>query len=122
MAHARFLLHARDTKFSESFVAVFRAAGVEPLKLPPQSPNLNAFAERWVRSVKDECLDQLILFGERSLRHALQEFLAHHQHERNHQGLANVIPFPDERTGGQEESICKSERLGGLLNFYHRAA
>ena len=122
MAHARFLLHDRDTKFSEAFAAVFRAAGVAPLKLPPQSPNLNAFAERWVRTVKDECLDQLILFGERSLRHALQEFLAHHQHERNHQGLANVIPFPDARTGCQAGTIRKTERLGGLLNFYHRAA
>jgi transposase InsO family protein len=122
MAHARFLLHDRDTKFSEAFAAVFRAAGIEHLKLPPQSPNLNAFAERWVRSVKDECLDQLILFGKRSLRHALQEFLAHHQHERNHPGLANVIPFPDERIHGQDGPIHKTERLGGLLNFYHRAA
>ncbi|MEI2723922.1 MAG: integrase core domain-containing protein [Verrucomicrobiota bacterium] len=87
-----------------------------------QSPNLNAFAERWVRTVKEECLDQLILFGESSLRHALQEFLAHHQHERNHQGFDNVIPFPDERAQGQDGTIRKSERLGGLLNFYHRAA
>ena len=97
-----------------------------PLKsrdeLPPQSPNLNAFAERWVRSVKDECLNQMILFGERSLRHALQEYLAHHRHERNHQGLDNVIPFPDERTSGRAGVLRKSERLGGLLNFYHRAA
>jgi len=122
MANARFLLHDRDTKFSEAFAAVFRAAGIEPLKLPPQSPNLNAFAERRVRSVKDECLDQLILFGEPSLRHARQEFLAHHQHERNHQGLANVIPFPDEQTGWQDGPIRKAERLGSLLNFYHRAA
>src|SRR5580765_3698285 len=122
MAHARFLLHDRDTKFSQDFDALFQSAGIEALKLPPQSPNLNAFAERWVRSVKEECLDQLILFGERSLRHALQEYLAHHQHERNHQGLNNVIPFPDQRTGAQDGTIRKSERLGGLLNFYHRAA
>ena len=122
MAYARFLLHDRDTKFSEDFAAVFRAAGVEPLKLPPQSPNLNAFAERWARSVKDECLDQFILFGEGSLRHALQEYLAYHQHERNHQGLDNLIPFPNERAQGQDGTIRKSDRLGGLLNFYHRAA
>jgi transposase InsO family protein len=122
MAKARFLLHDRDAKFSEGFDAVLRTAGIQPLKLPPQSPNLNAFAERWVRSVKDECLDQLILFGERSLRHALNEYLAHHQHERNHQGLDNVIPFPHQRTLCQDGSIRKSERLGGLLNFYHRAA
>jgi transposase InsO family protein len=122
MANARFLFHDRDAKFSEGFDAVLRAAGVQPLKLPPQSPNLNAFAERWVRAVKDECLDQLIIFGERSLRHALNEYLAHHQHERNHQGLDNVIPFPDQRSVCQDGTIRKSERLGGLLNFYHRAA
>ena len=122
MTHARFLLHDRDAKFSEAFAAVFCAAGIEPLKLPPQSPNLNAFAERWVRSIKEECLDQFILFGERSLRHALNEYLTHHQRERNHQGLANVIPFPDERSAPGPGKMIKSERLGGLLNFYHRTA
>jgi len=81
-----------------------------------------AFAEHWVRSVKEECLDQLIPFGERSLRHALQEFLAHHQHERNHQGLANVIPLPDARTACQAGMIHKADRLGGLPNLFHRAA
>ena len=95
---------------------------VKPVKLSPQAPNLNAFAERWVHSVKEECLDQLILFGERSLRHALHEYLAHHQHERNHQGLDNVIPFPDERAEPDSGKIVKSERLGGLLNFYYRQA
>jgi transposase InsO family protein len=122
MANARFLLHDRDAKFSGNFDAVFQAAGIQALKLPAQSPNLNAFAERWVRSVKEECLDQLILFGERSLRHALNEYLAHHQHERNHQGLENVTLYPDHRTGCSQGVILKSERLGGLLNFYHRAA
>jgi putative transposase len=122
MAKARYLLHDRDAKFSQDFDALFQSAGIEPLKLPPRSPNLNAFAERWVRSVKEECLDQLILFGERSLRHTLQEYLVHHQHERNHQGIDNVIPLPDQRAGCHQEGIRKSERLGGLLNFYHRAA
>jgi len=95
MTQARFLLHDRNTKFSEAFDVRFRSAGIAPLKLPPQSPNLNAFAERWVRSVKDECLDQLMLFGQHSLRYALKEYLAHPQHERHHQGRANVIPFPE---------------------------
>ena len=81
MAKARFLLHDRDAKYSQDFDAVFQSAGIEPLKLPPQSPNLNAFAQRWVRSVKDECLDQLILFGERSLHHALNQYLVQHQCE-----------------------------------------
>jgi hypothetical protein len=122
IANARFLLHDRDAKFSENFDALFHAAGIQALKLPPQSPNLNAFAERWVRSVKEECFDQLILFGERSLRHVLNEYLAHHQHERNHQGLDIVIPFPDQRSICQDGTIRKSERLGGLFHFYQRAA
>jgi putative transposase len=122
MTHARYLLHDRDAKFSEDFDDVFQSAGIEPLKLPPRSPNLNAFAERWVRSVKDECLDQLILFGERSLHHALKGYLSHFLHERNHQGLENVIPFPHQPTGHREGTVHKSERLGGLLNFYRRAA
>jgi putative transposase len=90
--------------------------------LPPKSPNLNAFAERWILSVKVEILDQMILFGERSLAYVIQNYIAHHHHERNHQGLDNVIPFPDERLRSTEREIMKSERLGGLLNFYCRKA
>ncbi len=119
---ARFLLHDRDTKFSDAFDAILRDAGVTAINLPPQSPNLNAFAERWVRAVKAECLAQLILFGERSLRHALNEYLVHHQTERNHQGLDNVIPFPNAQTLAGAGDVHRAERLGGLLNFYYRAA
>jgi putative transposase len=122
LPNARFLLHDRAAKYSQGFDSIFLAAGIEPLKLPPQSPNLNACAERWVRSVKAECIDQLILFGEHSLRHVLAEYLAHHHHERNHQGLDKIIPFPDQRVGPRNGEITKAERLGGLLNFYHRAA
>ena len=118
----RYLIHDRDGKYCPGFDAVFESAGVQPLKLPSQSPNLNAFAERWVRSVKEECLDQLILFGQHSLRHALNEYLAHYHQERNHQGLDNVIPFPDSRAGPTTAKIVKAERLGGLLKFYYRQA
>lgn len=121
-SNARFLLHDRDPRFSDAFDALLQDAGVTAIKLPPRSPNLNAFAERWVRSVKEECLDQLILFGARSLRHALNEYLAHHQTERSHQGLDNLIPFPDDRAHGQVGVMAQSKRLGGLLNFYYRAA
>ena len=91
--------------------------------LPPRSPNLNAYAERWVRSVKEECLSRLILFGEASLQHALHEYVAHYHHERNHQGKGNVLLFPvvsqdPERKG----SIQCCERLGGLLKYYAREA
>ncbi len=121
---ARYLIRDRDAKFTDGFDQILAAAGIKPVKLPPQSPNLNAFAERWVRSVKEECLNQLILFGEKPLEHVLENYIAHHQQERNHQGLDNVIPFPDERLTKQlpDGKIVKAERLGGLLNFYHRQA
>jgi putative transposase len=122
LTNARYLIHDRDAKYTEGFDRILQGAGIEPIKLPPRSPNLNAYAERWIRSVKTECLEPLILFGQRSLAYALQEYLAHHQRERNHQGLENLIPFPDERLAQKEGSITKAERLGGLLKFYYREA
>jgi putative transposase len=82
----RYLLHDRDTKFTQSFRAIIGSGRVEPLALPARSPNLNAYAERWVRSVKEECLCKVILFGERSLRRALSDYVDHFHAERNHQG------------------------------------
>jgi putative transposase len=71
--------------------------------LPPRSPNLNAYAERWVRSVKEECLAQLILFGEKALQHALTEYVTHYHHERNHQGKDNVLLFPPSGQGCESQ-------------------
>ncbi len=85
----RYLLHDRDTKYTHSFRAIIASGRVEPLVLPARSPNLNAYAERWVRSVKDECLSKVVLFGERSLRRALREYVEHYHAERNHQGKGN---------------------------------
>ena len=95
-----------------------------PLALPPRSPNLNAFAERWVRSVKQECLSRLILFGEDSLRRALTDFLEHYHSERNHQGKGNVLLFPSTETQqeGFGSTVRRRLRLVGLLNHYCRAA
>ena len=90
----RYLIHDRDTKFTHSFRAIVKSSDVEPLKLPARSPNLNAYAERWVKSVKDECLSKLILFGEASLRRAFREYLVHYHAERNHQGKGNVLLHP----------------------------
>jgi transposase InsO family protein len=120
----RYLIHDRDTKFTDSFRAIVRSGHVEPIKLPARSPNLNAFAERWVRSVKEEALPKLILLGEASLRRAISEYLAHFHAERNHEGKGNVLLFP---TGAQAKnrvdgSIGCKERLGGLLKYYHRKA
>ena len=120
----RYLIHDRDTKFTDSFRAIVKTSQVDPLKLPARSPNLNAYAERWVKSVKDECLSKLILFGEKSLRRALCEYLIHFHTERNHQGKDNVVLFPVARKTGNraERSVSCKERLGGTLKYYHRDA
>jgi transposase InsO family protein len=118
----RYLLHDRDTKFCAGFRSILRDGGVEPLRLPPSSPDLNAFAERWVRSAKQECLSKLILFGENSLRRALTEYVAHFHSERNHQGLGNRLIRPDPAHVGTAGAVQCRERLGGMLNYYYRAA
>ena len=117
------VLHDRDTKFCPAFQETVKAAGVTPIKLPPRSPNLNAHAERWVRSVKEEVLSRLILFGEGALRHVLKEYGTHYHHERNHQGRANelLMPLASQEPLGTT-SIHSREKLGGLLKYYSRAA
>ena len=118
----RYVLHDRDTKFCSAFEEVFASEGIQCLKLPPRSPNLNAFAERWVRSVKEECLSKLILFGEGSLQRAVTEFVEHYHSERNHQGKGNVRLFPGASQGALRRGVRCRERLGGLLRYYCRAA
>ena len=118
----RYLLHDRDTKYTRSFRAVIASGQVEPLVLPARSPNLNAYAERWVRSVKEECLSKVVLFGERSLRRALSEYVEHFHAERNHQGKGNVLLFPRDTDICHEGPVQSRERLGGLLRYYHREA
>jgi hypothetical protein len=120
----KYLILDRDSKFTEQFRETFKSAGTEPMRLPPRSPNLNAFSERYVRSIKEECLDHLILFGEASLNRALENYVAHHQHERPHQGMENkllfpISPFDPKPRDGPVE--CK-QRLGALLKFYYREA
>jgi hypothetical protein len=120
----RYLLHDRDQKFCQEFRYTLATGGVECTPLPPRSPNLNAHAERWVRSIKEECLSKLILFGENSLRRVVSEFLEHYHQERNHQGKDNLLLFPV--SARQERhpprAIRCRERLGGLLKYYGRAA
>ena len=95
--------------------------GVEPVRLPARSPNLNAYAERFVLSIKSECLSRLILLGEAHLRNAVFEYVAHYNEERPHQGIDGrfVVPPANENRSGPIE---RRERLGGLLSFYHRHA
>ena len=118
----RYLLHDRDTKFTRSFRAILASSQIEPLVLPASSPNLNAFAERWVRSVKEECLSKVIVFGERSLRRAQSTYVDHFHVERNHQGKGNVLLFPLATAQQRDGPVKCRERLGGLLRYYHREA
>ena len=118
----RYLLHDRDTKYTQSFRAIIVSGRVEPLVLPARSPNLNAYAERWVRSVKEECLSKVILFGERSLRLALSEYVEHYHAERNHQGKDNVLLFSHNTSVRRTGPVQCRERLGGLLRYYHQEA
>jgi len=119
---AKFLIHDRSTLFTEQFRAILKSTGVEPLRLPARSPNLNAFAERFVRTVKSSCLERMILIGEPSLRRALSEFDLHYHAERNHQGLENKIIRPEFAEFPAQGPIHCRERLGGLLRYYFREA
>ncbi len=122
LQNSRYLIHDRDTKYTKSFQAILESGQVKPLKLPARSPNLNAFAERWVRSVKEECLAKLILFGVGSLRRALDNYMPHYHEERNHQGKSNVLLFPQKVKSRPDAAIECHQRLGGLLRYYHRKA
>ncbi len=116
------LIHDRDPLFTREFRETLAAAGVRTVRLPARSPNLNAYAERFVRSIKESCLDRMIFFGERSLRRAVQEFVAHYHFERNHQGLDNQLIFPETSAAKPSAPIECRQRLGGMLKYYHRQA
>jgi hypothetical protein len=120
----RYRSHDRHTKFVDSFRAIFRSGHVKPLKLPVRSLNLTAYAERWLRSVKEEALSKLIPFGEASLRRVLREYLIYFHRERNHQGKGNVLLFASNRQSASsaDRSVRCHERLGALLKYYHREA
>ena len=124
LSHRRYLLHDRDSKFCLSFRQLVESGGIQALRLPARSPNLNPYAERWVRSVKEECLSRLILLGEGSLRRALQHYVSHFHEERNHQGKQNrlLFPAPAPQGTGAEGVVRCQERLGGLLKYYRREA
>ena len=119
---ARYLIHDRDPLYTRVFGEILESSGVQPIRLPPKSPNLNAYAERFVRSIKEECLTRVVPLGERHLRCLVREYVAHYHRERNHQGLDNQLlqrPPPPVRP---DADVRRRERLGGLLNFYHREA
>jgi transposase InsO family protein len=117
------LLRDRDTKFVSAFEAVFAAEGVRVVRTPVRVPQANAFAERWVGSVRRECLDWLLITGERHLRHVMREFAEHYNAARPHRSLSRQPPLgppaPHVRTGGR---VRRRDRLGGLLHEYERVA
>jgi len=119
---SRSLLLDRDTKFTAEFQSILKQSGAEPVLLPPRSPNLNAHLERFMRSIKDECLSRMIFFGESSLRNAVREYLAHYHAERNHQGLENELIDPGDEVGTVAGAVHCRERLGGMLCYYYRDA
>jgi hypothetical protein len=106
----------------KSFRRSFQASGIKSVKLPPSSPNLNAHAERFVRTIKESCLERMILFGEGSLRKAIHEFIEHYHYERNHQGLGNRLILKEAVDTDRNGAIQCGQRLGGMLNYYHRQA
>ena len=118
----RIVLMDRDGKFCPAFRKILKDEGARPLLLPPRSPNLNAYIERFMRSLKSESLSRMIFFGEKSLRRAVTAFLEHYHAERNHQGLDNQLIEPGDEVGSVAGKIECRERLGGMLKYYYRSA
>src|SRR5262249_51053337 len=118
----QYLIHDRDSKYCPAFQHIIDAAGITRVPLPPRSPNLHAYTERRVRSVKEEALSKLILFGECSLRHALTEYLTHYHAERPHQGKGDSVRMPVTRGPQREGPMQCYARLGGLLKYDSRDA
>jgi transposase InsO family protein len=116
------LLVDRDTKYSAEFRQMLGREGMRVIRLPPRSPNLNAYAERWVRSLREECLSKVIPIGLGGLRHALHEYVAHHHFERNHKGPGNALLTPRAYAFSPGHCVSRRSRLGGILNYYERRA
>jgi transposase InsO family protein len=115
----RYLIHDRDTKFTQAFDTLLKDSGVEPVLLPPRSPNLNAHCEWFVRSIKEEALSQMVILGEGALSYTIQQYVSHYHAERNHQGLANQLIAPEPGLGSHSGQVRRRDRLGGLLRYYH---
>jgi len=115
----RYLIIDRDTKYATSFRRLVNGSGTSVIRLPPLSPNLNAYAERFVRSIKFECLNRMIFIGEASLRRAVTEYMAHYREERNHQGLKNRLIRRTPTVAANEGVVHRRPRLAGMLNFYY---
>lgn len=121
LVNPRVLICDRDRKWTPSVRQLLATSGIRIVQAPFRAPNANAYAERFVRSIKDECLSRVIPFGERHRGRTIAAFIAHYHAERNHQGLGNDLidaVFPRRGTG----CVRRRERLDGVLNYYNRAA
>jgi len=118
----RFLIHDRDTKFPAAFNTVFTAEGVTIIRTPVRAPNANAFAERWIRSVREECLDKILILGEGHLGRVLKTYITYYNHARPHQGLDQQCPVPLMRSAARDSPIERRDILGGVLHDYYRRA
>ena len=101
---------------------MLKDAGVEPLRLPARSPNLNTYAERFVLSIKSECFSRIIPLGENHLRRTVRQYVEHYHLERHHQGLGGELLVADDEVGVGDGPVVRRQRLGGILSFYHREA
>ena len=117
----RFLIHDRDSKFTAAFDELFRSEGIKVIHTPVQAPQANAYAERFVRTVRNECLDWLLILGRRHLEHVLRTYVQHYNRERPHRGLALTQPEPAEIKPGPGGDVHRRDRLGGLIHEYYRA-
>lgn len=123
LKRTKYLILDRDPLYTQVFRGMLKESGVNIVRLPSRSPDLNSYAERWIRSLRSECLSRVIPLGERHLRHLLSEYLAHYHLERNHQGLDNRIIEPlAANTNAGEGIVQRRERVGGLLNYYYLIA
>src|SRR5262249_42788320 len=120
-SQVRFVIHDRDTKFTGSFEAVLASEGIESILTPYQAPNANAIAERWVRTVRNECLDQLLILNQTHLQRILTEYIAYYNTARPHQGLQQHAPIPFQRGPDHGPVYCR-DVLGGIIHDYRRIA
>ena len=122
LATAQSLIRDRDAKYSGPFDEVFHSEGVRVVRTPIRAPMANAFAERFVRTARRECLDHILVLGERHLERTLREYVRHYNKERPHRGLSLETPEPKSDTNRGDGEIVRVARLGGLINEYHRIA
>ena len=122
LRNATCLIHDRDPLFTAAFTGILKDRGVKCARIPAQSPNCNPHAERFVKTIKYECLHHFVFFGERHLRYVIKEFMAHYHGKRFHQALdGQLIQESADEARRSGKVVCRS-RLGGMLNFYHREA